>query len=111
MININNYKINLYECKNRHKIENISLNEFENMQKINKSKTISNKCYKNNININEELYICNDCNIKLCSLCKYKHNKRHNIINYNEKNYICKKHKVGFIKYWKNAKRIFVLHV
>ena len=99
LINIKDYKINLYDCKNSHKIKNILLNEYENMQKIDISKTICNKCYKNNININEELYICNDCNIKLCSLCKYKHNKRHNIINYNEKNYICKKHKVGFIKY------------
>ena len=34
LININNYKINLYECKNGHKIENILLNEFENIQKI-----------------------------------------------------------------------------
>ena len=31
LININNYKINLYECKNGHKIENILLNEFENI--------------------------------------------------------------------------------
>ena len=66
LININNYKINLYECKNGHKKENILLNEYENMQKIDISKIVCNNCYKNNNNINEELYICNKCNINLC---------------------------------------------
>ena len=74
------------------------------MQKIDISKTICNKCYKNNININEELYKCNECNINLCPLCKYKHDKNHNIINYNDKNYICKKHKDRYIKYCKECK-------
>ena len=104
LINIKNYKINLYDCKNGHKIENIPLNEYENMQKIDISKIICNICYKNNNNINEELFICNECNINLCSLCKYKHDKNHNIINYNDKNYICKKHNDRFIKYCKECK-------
>ena len=73
LINIKSYKINLYECKNGHKKENILLNEFENIQKIDISKIVCNKCYKNNNNINEELYICKECNINLCPLCKYKH--------------------------------------
>ena len=30
LLNIKDYKINLYECKNGHKIENILINEFEN---------------------------------------------------------------------------------
>ena len=33
-IDIIDFKINLYECKNGHKIENILLNEFEETQKI-----------------------------------------------------------------------------
>ena len=41
LININNYKINLYECKNGHKKENILLNEFENIQKIDKTYAIN----------------------------------------------------------------------
>ena len=111
LININNHKINLYECKNGHKKENILLNEFENILKIDISKNVCNKCYKNNNNINEELYICNECNINLCPLCKYKHDKNHNIINYNDKNYICKKHNDRFIKYCKECKKIYVLIV
>ena len=34
LIDIKDYKINLYECKNGHKIDNILLSEFENIQKI-----------------------------------------------------------------------------
>ena len=37
--------------------------------------------------------------MKLCPLCKSSHNKNHNIINYNDKNYICNKHNELFIKY------------
>ena len=72
-------------------------------KKIDTSKIICNQCYKNNI-FNKELYICNDCNINLCPLCKYKHEKTHNIINYNDKNYICKKDNDRFIKYCKECK-------
>ena len=103
MINIKDYKINLYGCKNGHKIENILLNEYENIQKIDMSKVICNKCYKNNIN-KEEFYICNECNINLCPLCKYKHDKNHNIINYNDRYFICSKHNDSYIKYCKECK-------
>jgi len=106
LINIKDYKINLYECKNGHKLESISLNEYENMQKINLSKIICNDCYKYNKNniYNEEFYICNECGINLCPLCKFKHNKNHNIINYNDKNSICKNHNDKYIKYCKECK-------
>ena len=104
LININDYKINLYECKNGHKIENILLNEYENMQKIDISRIICNKCYKNNININEELYICKECRINLCPFCRLKHNSDHNIIKYNDKYNICKKHNDKYIKYCKECK-------
>ena len=104
LINIKHYKINLFDCKNGHKIENILFNECDNLQKIDISKIICNQCYKNNININEELYICNECNINLCPLCKFKHNNTHNIINFKDKNYICKKGNDRFIKYCKECK-------
>ena len=53
---------------------------------------------------NNEFYICNTCNMKLCPLCKVKHNKNHDIINYDDKNYLCKKHNDMFIKYCKACK-------
>ena len=53
-IDINDYKISLYECKNGHKMNNILLGEFESIYKI-----ICSKC--ENIIINE-YYKCFSCN-------------------------------------------------
>ena len=55
LIKINDYKINMYNCKNGHKIDNILLNEFINMQKINISKNIINNYNKKYIKPNELL--------------------------------------------------------
>jgi len=106
LINIKNYRINLYDCKNDHKKENIPINEYENIEKIDLSKIICNNCCKNNMNniYNQEFFICNECRINLCPLCKVKHIKNHQIINYKDKNYICKKHNDKFIKYCKECK-------
>ena len=38
LINIENFKINLYGCKNDHKLNNILINKFENIQKLALSK-------------------------------------------------------------------------
>ena len=104
LINIKDFKINLYDCKNGHSIENILLNDFENFQKIDLSKIICNECYKYNIITKEQFFICNECKINLCLLCKYKHNINHNMINYNDKNYICIKHNDKYIRYCKKCK-------
>jgi hypothetical protein len=37
-IDIKNYKITLFECKNKHRIDNILLDEFENTQNIDNKK-------------------------------------------------------------------------
>ena len=106
LIDIKDFKINLYECKNKHKIDNILLNNYENTQKIDISKIICNICNKNNkkdINDNE-FYLCNTCNKNICPLCKSIHDKNHMIINYDDKNYICKKHKETFTNYCKICK-------
>ena len=42
LIKIDNYKINLFNCKNNHNIDNILLNEYEN--NIDISKIICDKC-------------------------------------------------------------------
>ena len=47
-MDIIDYKINIYECKNGHKIENILLNEFEETQNIDRNNIICNICKKNN---------------------------------------------------------------
>ena len=84
LINIKNFKINIYGCKNNHKQNNILLNKFEKTQKIDISKVICNICNKNNKSIthNNEFYTCYTCNKNICPLCKSIHNKDHIIINY-----------------------------
>ena len=100
---LHDYKIYLYECKNGHDINNILLNEFEKTQYIDISKIICEKCKKNNA-YNNEFYKCITCSINICSICKLSHEKSHNIINYEQKDYICQKHKESFIKYCNTCK-------
>ena len=105
-IKIKNYKIKLYDCKNKHNIKNILLEEYENTQKIDISKIKCNICKANNKSntYNNNFYICNTCKINICPLCKLKHDKNHNIINYDQKDYICEIHNENYIKYCNKCK-------
>ena len=106
LIDIDNFKINFHDCKKNHNI-NKTLNEFENTQKIDINKIICDICNTNNKGNthNNEFFICNTCNKNICPLCKSNHNKNHTIINYDDKNYICKKHNdEKFIKFCKTCK-------
>ena len=60
LINIKDYKINLYNCKNGHNNDNIFLHDFENFQYIDLSKIICNNCKKNNKRntYNNDIYKC-----------------------------------------------------
>ena len=106
-IKINDYKIKLYECKNRHNIDNILLEEYENIEKIDISKIICNICNINNRSntYNNDFYICNTCQINICPLCKTKHDKNHNIIKYEDKGNICEIHNENYIKYCIKCKK------
>ena len=66
-IKINDYKIKLYECKNKHNIDNILLEEYENIEKIDISKIICNICNINNKSntYKNEFYKCLTCNMNL----------------------------------------------
>ena len=108
-LRINEYKINLYNCKNNHNLNNILINEFENMEKIDISKIICDNCKKkkkkkkNNI-FQKQFYRCNICKINLCRFCKSNHYKNHKIINYYNKNYICEIHNMNYNKYCEDCK-------
>ena len=106
LVKINEYKIILFNCKNNHEINNILLNEYQNMENIDISKVVCNKCnIKNKSNTyNNEFYRCNICKINLCPLCKSNHNNNHKIINYDYKNYICEMHNKEYNKYCKDCK-------
>ena len=75
-MDIKEFKINLYECKNGHKIENILLNEFEETQKIELDKIICDECKKNNKSKSyNKYYICEKHNNYYTSFCEdYKKN-------------------------------------
>ena len=100
-INIKDYKINLFNCKNKHNINNILLQNYEKTQNIDISKIICDKCKIKNKSktYNNEFFKCNTCNINLCPLCKSTHDKNHNIINYEKRNFICDKHNEDYIKF------------
>ena len=87
-IKIKDYKIILYDCKQNHET-NISMNKYDETQKINLSNIKCSICNIKNkgITYNNEFYKCLNCNINICPLCKSNHNNKHNIINYNKKKY------------------------
>ena len=106
IININNYKIDVFGCKNEHKTENISFYDFEETQLIDESNIKCNSCKVNNkaSAFDKKFFICNTCKINLCPICKVKHDKAHNIIDYSLKDYICELHNEIYISYCKICK-------
>ena len=103
---IKEYKINLYECKNGHSKNNILIDEFESIQKINESEIKCGICNNDKSKTyNNIFYKCNKCEINICPICKSIHDKTHNIINYEQKNYICGIHNESYILYCKTCKR------
>ena len=105
-MDIIDYKVNLFECKNGHKIENILLDEFEETQKIDLYNIICDICKKNNksTSYNNIFYKCLTCNNNICPLCKSNHNNEHKIINYDDKYYICDRHNENYISYCEQCK-------
>ena len=101
LIEIKDYKISLYGCKNNHKKSDILINKYEETQKINISKILCDQCKERNKGktYNNEFYKCIDCNANICPLCKCNHTKNHNIINYDIKNYTCNKHIEPYVGY------------
>ena len=100
-IDINNYKITLFKCKNKHKIDNVLLDEFEDTQKLDNKKIICGICKKNDKSntFNNIFYHCCKCKQNLCPICKLKHDKTHKIMNYDDKLYICNKHYENYTSY------------
>jgi len=106
LIEIKDYKFSIYDYQYNHKITDILFDEFEKTQNIDLSKI---QCYicknlKSNTS-NNGFYRCNSCDKNLCILCKLKHNKDHKIINYKQKNYICKFHSHSYSLYCNTCKK------
>jgi hypothetical protein len=97
---INDYKINLKNCINKHN-KKILIRRFEGSQLNGLSKIICNNCKKNNLekSHNNIFYKCLNCKMDICPACYKNHNKEHKIINYSEKNNICDKHYAYYENY------------
>ena len=107
LMEIVDYKINFYYCKNYHNTKNISLDEFNNTQKINEETIICSECGQNKKDVyGNNFYFCLTCKKNFCPLCSSSHNKIHkSIINYDEKHFICNTHhNESFISFCKDCK-------
>ncbi len=114
LINFNDYRITFSDCKNGQRFTKIMLDEFFDFQKIDESKIICDNCdgedktKKSEVN-NNLFYKCCTCNINLCPLCKNKHeknyDKKHLIINYDIKNYLCNEHGERYIFHCKECNK------
>ena len=105
-IEIKNYKISLYDCKNGHKIKDILFNKYEHYHKEASSKIVCNIC--NNTNMSEgSIYKCLTCKEKniICDICISNHDHKHEIINYERKNYRCSKHNEKFTEFSNKCKK------
>ena len=54
---------------------------------------------------NNIFYTCGACKKNICPLCRSNHDKKHNIINYEQKDFICDIHNEIYIKYCNNCKK------
>ena len=107
-INIKDYKIKLYDCKNEHETNDILLDEYNNTQTKNnmdEPKIICGNCdIRKSYKHNNKFYKCLTCKLYLCSLCISLHNN-HIIIDNDKINYTCHIHNQLYNSYCNNCKR------
>ena len=108
-LKINDSKITLYGCQNRHETQNIILDQFYDTQAIDESNIICDDCKINNKQetFEKKFFVCLACSKNLCPICKSKHNKSynsHNIIGYEQKYFICNKHNEIYDSYCDKCK-------
>ena len=111
-IEIKNFKIN-FKCKNNHinnniLLDNILLDKYFETQKLYLNEINCDICQVQNKGITNEnkFYFCNTCKCNICPLCQSIHEKKyykHSIIDYDDKNYLCKKHNDMYTKFCKTC--------
>ena len=104
-ISFQDYKINLL-CRLGHEYK-LLIPKYKETQKIDQSKIICDVCKNNNkiITFQNMFHRCNTCKINICPLCVSKHAKIHNIINYDDKNFICEEHSEFYNSYCKSCQK------
>ena len=106
-IKIRDYLISSFDCKNKHQVDDIKIEDFEKTQLIDESKIECDKCKNTNKGaaFQNVFYKCIKCKNNLCPLCKSLHDKSHNILNYNDINFLCEEHNERYIKYCNDCKQ------
>ena len=105
-ISIYNQRVFLSKCKNGHKFDDILIKDLENTQYIDESKIKCDKCsMTKNKAYNNDFYFCFSCKSNLCPLHKMNHDKAHHIIDYTEKDFICKNHYDNYNAFCKDCKK------
>ena len=93
ILTLDNYKINLDDCDNGHSFHDILLSDYNATQTINQLKIKCKNCKQNKTEVyNNKFFICGNCGINLCPICRAYHCKEHIILDYEQKNYCCKEH-------------------
>ena len=106
IVSVKDYKVSLFQCKNGHKIDNISLSKFYDTQNEDISKIFCDVCKKSKASVFEnKMFICTKCKCNLCIMCVQTHDRTHNLINYEQKNYICEKDGENFTSYCATCKK------
>ena len=84
LLKLKDYKISFYNCKKTEKLDNILLDEYENIQKIEQSEIECDNCKSTNENgaFHNDFFICLLCDKNICSKCKSNHDQTHDIIKY-----------------------------
>lgn len=100
-IGIKNYRIKLYDCKNKHETENIKYEDFMDTQKYDETTILCGNCKERSKAeaFNNKFFSCIKCQMNLCAICKSHHDKSHNIVDYGSQYYICNTHNETYFKY------------
>jgi len=106
ILSVKDYKVSLYQCKNGHRIDNILLSKFYETQNEDISKILCDKCKCSKARAFEnKMFICVKCKYNLCIMCAQTHDRTHNLINYDQKNYICENDGENFTSYCTTCKK------
>ena len=100
-IDIKDYKINLFECDKGHELKGLTFQQYVKVQKLDETKIVCDNC--KNINKAQthenKFYKCFSCQMNLCPICKFHHDKSHEIISYDEKDFNCRIHNESYNNY------------
>ena len=123
-IDINNFKICIKNCDNKHSMPELYMNDFINTQYIDESKIICNECKKSEKELSKllsqkkkepiKLLQCS-CGITICQSCFPGHKekqekqandgKKHFSVDYQDKDYFCFEHNTMFTAFCHKCKK------